>query len=362
MNTSTTLTRLARTHIHFLGRSWPAFRFCGICGWGLGTLVPLVLGEALGLSLWVIIALLLCAVSTFVALTMVTKILSGEEKLIYYHHEIAVLAAEALLLHLIRQPVAPYLDLGAIGLGVFLACGRIGCMLVGCCHGRPCRWGVTYGSQHAAAGFPEPFVGVRLLPVQGFEVLWVVLVVAVACAAVLSGAPGGTGFRIYVAGYAFGRFFLEYLRGDGRRRYWLSFSEAQWTSLVLITLTAWPAGLALAIFVCVRIRRGETAAGKLTSAAHVAEIAHAVAEFRRPGAPGLIRLCTTSKGVRIAAGVCPGSARQVEHFSLSATARPLDAEGAAALAGVLARLSAAACWAELIPGHNSIFHVLIVPH
>ena len=35
-----------------------------------------------------------------------------------------------------RRP-SPYLDATALGLGAFLACGRVGCTLAGCCHGRP---------------------------------------------------------------------------------------------------------------------------------------------------------------------------------------------------------------------------------
>ena len=42
----------------------------------------------------------------------------------------------------LELPVLPYLDLTCLGLGIFLVCGRQGCLMVGCCHGKPCGWGI----------------------------------------------------------------------------------------------------------------------------------------------------------------------------------------------------------------------------
>ena len=70
--------------------------------------------------------------------------MTGEERIIYYRHEIAVMVVAALLLWLLRQPLLPYLDVTILGIGMFLTCGRMGCFMVGCCHGRPHDWGVCY--------------------------------------------------------------------------------------------------------------------------------------------------------------------------------------------------------------------------
>src|SRR5262249_35858044 len=114
---------------------------------------------------------------------------------------------------------------------------RGGCLMVGCCHGKPHHWGVRYTEEHAAEGFPDCYVGVRLFPVQVLESL-VVLSIIVACSWLfLQGRPAGTVLTTYVVSYSVARIWLEELRGDRARPYWGRFSEAQWTSLLLIVGT-----------------------------------------------------------------------------------------------------------------------------
>ena len=84
------------------------------------------------------------------------------------------------------------LDVTALGLGVFLTCGRCGCLMVGCCHGKPFRWGVRYGEAHAREGFPAVYVGARLFPVQALEAVIVAAVVSACAVAIVLGAPAGT--------------------------------------------------------------------------------------------------------------------------------------------------------------------------
>ena len=74
---------------------------------------------------------MIAAVITFTGLVIATKMITGEEKLIYYHHEIAVLLNISLFLWLIHQPLLPYLDISILGIGTFLFCGRLGCLMVG---------------------------------------------------------------------------------------------------------------------------------------------------------------------------------------------------------------------------------------
>jgi hypothetical protein len=95
--------------------------------------------------------------------------------------------------------------------------------------------GREYGEEHAAGAFPRHLVGVRLLPVQLFEALVVLLLVVMGCVLFLQGSPPGTALSWYVVGYA--------PRASG----WSEFaptmagltggalSEAQWTSLVLMS-------------------------------------------------------------------------------------------------------------------------------
>jgi hypothetical protein len=103
--------------------------------------------------------LIVAALVTFLAVVLVTKLASGEERITYYHHEIAVTLCAYLLLKALHRPVMPYLDVMLLGIGLFLAFGRVGCLMVGCCHGVPWRWGIRYTGEHAAAGFSEYLVG-----------------------------------------------------------------------------------------------------------------------------------------------------------------------------------------------------------
>src|SRR5262249_1709975 len=153
---------LASPHIELGPCRWTLFQICGIAGYG----ASLVLSEALalhtGLSTGIVKALAIVAIATFLGVITATKILVGEERIIYYHHEIGIVLISTVFLWAAQRPLLPYLDIVILGIGTFLACGRIGCLLVGCCHGRPWRWGVRYGAEHADAGFPPYLVGVRL--------------------------------------------------------------------------------------------------------------------------------------------------------------------------------------------------------
>jgi prolipoprotein diacylglyceryltransferase len=108
------------------------------CALGIG------LSMSRGLALWVMFAIVPLAILIFLMLAMATKMVVGDETLVYYHQEIAVISGIGLFLRALHQPVLPYVDIAILGIGVTLAFGRIGCVLAGCCYGRPFKWGVRY--------------------------------------------------------------------------------------------------------------------------------------------------------------------------------------------------------------------------
>jgi hypothetical protein len=234
-----TLDKLVRPHIRLGHRALSSFRICGYLGLACAVLLTMSLALRLKLSLWVMGVLAVEAVLTFFGLAMAAKILTGEERLVYYHHKLAVILVATVLLCLLRQPVLPYLDIMVLGVGLFLACGRVGCLMVGCCHGRPCRWGVCYGKEYSTIGFTPDFVGIRLFPIQALESLWVLGIVFVGSVLVLWGYPAGVATDWYVVSYAGGRFCFEFMRGDAERPYVWGFSEAQWTSIFLLWAVVW---------------------------------------------------------------------------------------------------------------------------
>jgi hypothetical protein len=334
-----------------------AFHACGVTGLFAAAAVALGLTAAQGRSPAAEALVIAIACGVFFALALATLAVSGRERLIYYHHEIAVLAVTAAVVALLGQPVRGHLDATALGLGAFLACGRVGCLMVGCCHGRVAEHGVRYGREHADAGFPSYLVGVRLVPVQAFESLATAALVAVGCVLVLTGAPAGTGFAVYVGGYAVVRFGLEELRGDADRGYARGLSTAQWTSLALAALVALAgitgilagdlahalpfAALILAAAV-VSVRRGRDP----LTARHMCEIAEGI----RSGA-----VVDTSLGVRLSCGRTDG----VEHYSFSRRPEPLRDRELAALAALVVRLRRPGADALVVPGVAGVAHVLL---
>ena len=199
------MDKLVRTHIRVLGCRQPAFRICGGIGLVLAIALSLGLAWARGLERGVVLGLALVCIVSFLALVMARKIVSGGERLVYYHHEIAALLAAVAFLLISRRSVLPYLDITILGVGVFLACGRIGCLLAGCCHGRPALCGPRYRSEHVAAGFESCFRGVRLFPVAALEALCVLIIVTVGLVFVVEGRPSGDSLAWYTVTYAVAR-------------------------------------------------------------------------------------------------------------------------------------------------------------
>jgi Prolipoprotein diacylglyceryl transferase len=332
----TWLDRLPRTRVGTAARTRPAFLASGVAGF-YAALVALVAGGLLaGRSLLVLAAVAAVAAASFYVWALVRRRITARERLVLLEHVWFAEACVAGGLAAIGEPVLPYMDVMAVALCVFLAAGRVGCMLVGCCYGRPAAVGIRYGEEAAAAGFPRHLVGVRLLPVPAFEAVGLMVIGASGLAA-LPFAPAGTVFTWFLAAYALMRFGLEGLRGD-RRPHVLGLSVNRWMCVaeltVAVALSARPFGardLALGAFVatvlvaCLAVRRARDPRRRLLAGEHVAELREAV-DSLRARADGEPVALTTSARVAVAASP--------EHvsFSLVGTARdlPLLCEVAAA--------------------------------
>ena len=353
------------------GHRFHSFRVCGVAGIVLATAVTAALIEAAGLSFAVGAGLLASGLATFFVLAMATKLVTGSETLIYYHHEIAILLVAAGVLTLSGRAPLPYLDLNALWLGIFLSCGRAGCLMVGCCHGRPHRWGVRYTEAHAAEGFPAVWVGVRLFPVQALESLVVIGIVAAGIVQFLQGRPAGTVLSTYVVTYAAVRIGLEELRGDAARPSWRGFSEGQWTSLLLVAsvllgewrgrlpLSPWHAGVgvaAVATMLWLAVARRRTRAA--LQPRHAGEVAEIV---RKPVSTALEpHVHRTSQTIGISTqALGPRVDASTTLYCLSRADRRLAPGEARALAGLIVNVAAPGGRAELLRGRPGIFHLVI---
>ena len=323
------LDRLPRTHVASAAREAPAFRASGVTGF-YGALLALTAGGLLaGRSLLVLAAIALVAAASFFVWAFVRRAVSGREELVLLEHVWFAEACVAAGLAAIGEPVLPYLDVLAVALCPFLAGGRVGCLLAGCCYGRPSNVGIRYGDAAAGAGFPRHLVGVRLLPVPALESAGLIVIGATGLAA-LPFAPAGTVFTWFLASYAIMRFGLEALRGD-RRPHFLGLSVNRWMCVTEITVAlaigAWPLDrrewalasfLGAALVACVVLRRARDDRRRLFAARQLDELRRTVAELAAGvGEQPLV--------ARTSAGAAVAVSRDIRmRFSLSVPGRPRD--------------------------------------
>ncbi len=228
------LDALPRTRFFSLGREVPAFRSCGIAGFHVGVVVTLATGAARGRSLAVLAALAAVCGASFFAYALARKRITGVEQLVLLEHVWFALACATGALLAFGEPPLGYLDAVASGLAFFLAAGRTGCILVGCCHGFPSALGIRYGPELVRDGFAAPWVGVRLFPVQVVEA---VALVAIGVGTVLFTLLGeaGAALSFFLVGYAVIRFGLEGLRAD-ERPHLLGISQSRWMAVAEVAV------------------------------------------------------------------------------------------------------------------------------
>jgi len=368
-----TLDRLVRPSFTLFGSRWPFYGLFVWLGIIAGILLALALSFALDDRLTSTVIALVAGLLAAGALAVGTEVFIGRELYTFYHYQLAVLAAGGGVLAVVGSPALPALDLIGPTLGLVQAFGRLGCFMAGCCHGRPCRWGVRYGPVHAEHGFERELVGVRLFPIQALESLCLFALASIGAALVLAGAPAGTALATYLVGYAAARFVLELARGDAARGQAFGFSEAQWTAaIVMLTtvaaeilgalpLVSWHVAAAAIVGVvglAVASYRRITPAYVLFRPGHVSEIACALDLLdTTPPVPGHPpRVARTSLGFGLSAGDLH---HRRKHYALSARDGMLNEAAAAKMASLIVSLRHASATSRLLAGGHGVFHVLI---
>jgi len=215
----------------------PAYRACGVVGFYAALLLTFAGGFVTGRSLLVLGAVAVVCAGAFFAYTYLRMWIAGFECLVLIEHVWFALAATAAALYLMGEPLLPYLDTATPGLCLFLASGRAGCLVAGCCHGCPASIGIRYPKEMAADGFPPHWADVRLLPVQAIEGLALAAIGLTGWAAAPWAAPGQV-LAWYLLAYSIVRFGVEGLRGD-RRPHWLGLSQARWMALIETGAVIW---------------------------------------------------------------------------------------------------------------------------
>jgi phosphatidylglycerol:prolipoprotein diacylglycerol transferase len=128
-------------------------------------------------------------------------------------------------------------DLFAPGIALGHVIGRLGCLMAGCCYGRPTDlpWGITFTNPDAAANVGTP-LGIPLHPTQLYDAGAELLILVLLLVTERRGrAFEGRTFWLYMLLYGISRFIIEFFRGDDRG-VMMGVSTSQFVSLVVVPL------------------------------------------------------------------------------------------------------------------------------
>ena len=160
----------------------------------------------------------------------------------FYGGLVGGIFAGALYTRLRRMPLPASADVGAIGLQLGHAVGRLGCFAAGCCWGKPTGlpWGVTFTDVRAAAIVGTP-IGVSLHPTQLYEAAAGFANFALLVWLAKSRRFEGQIAAAYLMLYGLERGALEFLRGDPERTplFHGAFTLMQIVSVAMIVMGAW---------------------------------------------------------------------------------------------------------------------------
>jgi hypothetical protein len=224
-------------------KRYASFSFFASAGSMAAILLALTLGVCKNLSLNEVLILLLISFANVLMFYSLHYVLTGSKALTFYRYQLFVILCNSCFIYAVEfsNPLA-FIDLTIICIGGFHCLGRIGCFHAGCCHGRPARVGVIYDHDaHKKHGFPQPYFGIKLIPIQLISAGCIFTLVGTSIGLFLNPTLSpGSATVWYISGYALCRFILEFFRGDTDRKFFGAISEAQFTAfascLIVVSL------------------------------------------------------------------------------------------------------------------------------
>jgi phosphatidylglycerol:prolipoprotein diacylglycerol transferase len=158
---------------------------------------------------------------------------------VFYGGLIAAVLVGLWLVKKYQLPVWTTGDLIAPGIALGHVIGRFGCLLAGCCYGRPTTvpWAITFTDPAAAVNVGTP-LGIPLHPTQLYDAGAELLIMTFLLATERKGKPfPGRTFWGYMLLYAISRFIVEIYRGDDRGTYFNVLSTSQVLSLAIVPIS-----------------------------------------------------------------------------------------------------------------------------
>ena len=201
--------------------------------------------RVMDLGIWIIVsalagAKLLLLIVDFKQFTSSPRDLLGLARSggVLYGGLIAAVAVALIYLRRHKLPLWTTTDVFAPGIALGHIVGRLGCLLAGCCFGRPASvpWAITFTNPAAAANVGTP-LGIPLHPTQLYEAGAELLILGFLLAWERRGRPfPGRTFWTYMLLYGISRFAIEFYRGDSRGMVFDALSTSQFVSVLLVPL------------------------------------------------------------------------------------------------------------------------------
>ncbi|MGE0862428.1 MAG: prolipoprotein diacylglyceryl transferase [Vicinamibacterales bacterium] len=154
---------------------------------------------------------------------------------VFYGGLIAAILVTIYQLRKHRLALWPSADLFAPGIALGYMVGRLGCLMAGCCYGKPTdvAWAITFTDPAASFNVGTP-LNVALHPTQLYEsAAGLVLLVAMLLIEKRPGSFPGRTFWSFAFMYSVLRFIIEFFRGDDRGLVFDMLSTSQFISVVL---------------------------------------------------------------------------------------------------------------------------------
>ena len=158
---------------------------------------------------------------------------------VFYGGLIAAVVVALVYLRRYQMPLWTTTDVFAPGIALGHVVGRLGCLLAGCCFGKPTSlpWGITFNDPAALANVGTP-LGVPLHPTQLYEAGAEALILGFLLLFERRGRPfPGRTFWSYLLLYGVSRFIVEFYRGDSRGMVFDTLSTSQFVSVLLVPLS-----------------------------------------------------------------------------------------------------------------------------
>jgi len=201
--------------------------------------------RVLDLGIWVIIAALVGAKALlfFVDFRQFTSSWAEFTTLlrsggVFYGGLIAAVVVCIYQLRKHQLPLWTSADLFAPGIALGYTVGRLGCLMAGCCYGRPTdvSWAITFTDPAANLNVGTP-LNVPLHPTQIYESFAGLAIFLILMALERRGRQfSGRTFWMFVLLYSISRFFIEFYRGDERGFMFNAVSTSQAISIILAPL------------------------------------------------------------------------------------------------------------------------------